>query len=65
MRSTDDLRLEGLAEQELVECAFEFAAAAGDGAGDVVQNLLGEMSSEWSSAWAAARRSFSMPRRIA
>ena len=35
-----DLRLEGLAEQQLVEGAFELAAASGHGAGDMRQDFL-------------------------
>ncbi len=40
MRSMRDLRLEGLAEQQLVERAFEFTPAAGHRAGDMVEDLL-------------------------
>ena len=38
-----DLRLEGLAEQKLVERAFELAPAAGDGARDMDEDVFGNV----------------------
>src|SRR5690606_22544977 len=35
-----DVRLEGLAEQKLVESAFQFTARSGDGAGNMGENLF-------------------------
>ena len=58
------LRLEGLAEQQLVEGAFEFAAAAGHGAGDVCEDLLGNVEVGILAPGAVAARSLSMPRRM-
>ena len=38
-----DLRLEALPEQELVEGAFELAAASGHRSGDVIENVVADL----------------------